>query len=119
MFIPCPTALCISRGQTRELARVAERPLYPPDGRREGPDKKRMGNPRWTQFMHFLRVDVRFSLSPFCLPVPQRNKEPPVPQTRACHLMAGPSYPSCAVFNLILPYQDIHVRLAVHLPYRI
>jgi len=37
------TALRISGGRTRELARVDDRPLQPLDGWRKAPDRKRMG----------------------------------------------------------------------------
>jgi len=41
-FGHCLTALRISGGRTRELARVDDRPLQPLDGRREAPDRQRM-----------------------------------------------------------------------------
>ena len=40
--VPQLTALRISGGRTRELARVVDRPLQPLDGRREAPGRQRM-----------------------------------------------------------------------------
>ncbi|MCK5601458.1 hypothetical protein KAR91_06310, partial [Candidatus Pacearchaeota archaeon] len=39
----CLTALRISGGRMRELAREDDRPLHPLDGRRFAPDRMRMG----------------------------------------------------------------------------